>query len=298
MKRIMLFVLTNLAVMVVLSVSYHVLMAFLGPEVRSALTRDGLDYASLLVFALVFGMGGALISLALSKPIAKASTGAVTITGEEGADERWLVETVRDLAGRAGVGMPEVALYTGDANAFATGARRNHALVAVSTGLLQGMDRSQVRAVLGHELSHVANGDMVTLTLVQGVLNACVLALSRVVAFAVENAMGDRKRRSGGSAIYWLVVYVMQFALGLLATLVVCAYSRRREYAADAGSADLLGSPFPMREALLRLEGLGTGKLPSSLKAFGVGGSHASLFATHPSIEDRVRALENWTPKA
>ncbi len=298
MKRIFLFLLTNLAVMFVLTVSCNVILSFVGPEVRAALVRDGFDYGSLIVFALVFGMGGAFVSLALSKTIARASVGAVTITGDEGSRERWLVETVRELADRAHVGMPEVAIYTGEPNAFATGARRDHALVAVSTGILEEMTPSELKAVLGHEMSHVANGDMVTMTLVQGVLNACVLALSRVIAFAVDNAMGEKKQRRGGSGVYFIVVYLMQFLLGILASLVVCAYSRRREFAADAGSADLLGSPFPMREALMKLGGLESGALPASLKAFGVGGKRgASPFATHPSIEARIAALEKWTPR-
>ena len=294
MKRILLFVVVNLAVMFTLSIAVHVIMAFLGPEVQDAFGQGGMDIVGLSVFALVFGMGGAFISLLISKPMAKWSTGAQVVDGTEGENERWLVSTVDRLARAANVKMPEVAIYRGEPNAFATGAFKNHALVAVSDQIMETMDRSELEAVLGHEMSHVVNGDMVTLTLVQGVLNAVVLFLSRIIAYAVDNAMGDKRRR-GTSFVYIIVVYLMQFLLGIVASLIVCAYSRRREYAADAGSARLLGTPQPMINALMKLGGLEAATLPASLRAFGIGGKTAktSLFATHPSIEARVEALEN-----
>ena len=292
MKRLFLFLTVNIAVMFMLTVVMQVILSLAGPETREALAGDGIDLFGLSVFALVFGMGGAFISLLISKPMAKWSTGAQVIDGTESDDARWLVTTVERLSRTANVKMPEVAIYRGEPNAFATGAFKNSALVAVSDQIMEQMDRSELEAVLGHEMSHVVNGDMVTLTLVQGVLNAVVLFLSRIIAYAVDSALGDRKRR-GPSGVYMLVVYLMQFVLGIVASLVVCAYSRRREYAADAGSARLLGTPQPMINALTRLGGLSAATLPKSLQAFGIGGKSTSLFATHPSIEDRVSALEN-----
>ena len=279
--------------MLVLSIVYQVVLMLIGPEALAEFSRNGIDFGVLAVWALVFGMGGALISLLMSKPMAKWATHATVIDGSEGPSERWLVETVRQLSERAGVKMPEVAIYPGEANAFATGAFKNSALVAVSTKIMEQMSREELKAVLGHEMSHVANGDMVTLTLVQGVLNACVLFLARVIGYVAEGAIsGDRGRRRGTGAIYWLVYYLMQFLLGIGAALVVNAFSRRREYAADRGSAELLVSPAPMIAALRRLGNLQPGVLPDSLKAMGISGKHASLFATHPSLEDRIAALE------
>jgi len=293
MKRVMLFLITNIAVMLVLSIVYQVVLMAIGPEALAEFSRNGIDFGVLAVWALVFGMGGALISLLMSKPMAKWATHATVIDGSEGPSERWLVETVRQLSERAGVKMPEVAIYPGEANAFATGAFKNSALVAVSTKIMEQMSREELRAVLGHEMSHVANGDMVTLTLVQGVLNACVLFLARVIGYVAEGAMsGDRGRRRGSGGIYFLVYYLMQFLLGIGAALIVNAFSRRREYAADRGSAELLVSPAPMIAALRRLGNLQPGVLPDSLKAMGISGKHASLFATHPSLEDRIAALE------
>ena len=293
MKRIFLFVVTNLAVMLVMTVAFHVLCALLEVDPNAAFSGSGLNLLSLAVFALVFGMGGAVISLLLSKTIAKVSVGARVIDGTEGEAERWLVETVRSLAERANVQMPEVAIYEGEANAFATGAFRNHALVAVSTKIMEQMTREELRAVLGHEMSHVANGDMVTTTLVQGVLNAFVLFLSRLVAAMVSNAASKGSERRGyARGTYYLVYYVLQMVLGIAASLVVCWHSRRREYAADAGSANLLGSASSMIAALRRLDNRRPGILPDSLKAMGISGKRGSLFATHPSIEDRVAALE------
>lgn len=281
--------------MLMLSAVMHLVLGLAGPEVREALVHDGIDYFTIAVFSLVFGMGGAFISLLASKPIAKWSTGAVTVDGTENDDTRWLVSTVERLARAANIKTPEVAIYRGAPNAFATGAFKNSALVAVSDQIMADMNRRELEAVLGHEISHVVNGDMVTLTLVQGVLNAVVLFLSRIVAYAVENALGDKDRRRGSSGIYIMTVYLMQILLGLAASVLVCAYSRRREYAADAGSARLLGSPQPMIEALIKLAA-GHGELPKSLNAFGIGGkaSRASLFSTHPPVEARVEALRNF----
>ena len=294
MKRIFLFLVANFAIMLVMMLVFHLVCAFLGVDPNVAFAQRGeLNLESLAVFSLIFGMTGSIISLLLSKTIAKWSVGAKTIDGTEGEAERWLVETVRSLAERANVKMPEVAIYEGQANAFATGAFRNHALVAVSTDIMAQMTKEELRAVLGHEMSHVANGDMVTMTLLQGVLNACVIFLSRAVAFLAANAASDGKgRRRGSSGIYTLVYFVMQIVLGIAASLVVYWFSRRREYAADAGSANLLGSPSSMIAALRRLGNLEPGVLPDSIKAMGIAGKHASLFATHPSLEDRIEALE------
>ena len=294
MKRVMLFVLVNMAVVLTLSVVLHIILALAGPEVQAALYKDGIDYFSVGVFSLVFGMGGAFISLLMSKPMAKWSTGAQVVDGTESEDARWLVDTVERLARASNIKMPEVAIYSGAPNAFATGAFRNSALVAVSDQILANMNRQELEAVLGHEMSHVVNGDMVTLTLVQGVLNAVVLFLSRIIAYVVDNALGEKRRR-GSSGMYSVVMYVMQILLGIVASMMVCAYSRRREYAADAGSARLLGTPQPMINALMRLDRLVSAPLPESLRAFGINDGKSkkvSLFSTHPSIEDRVAALE------
>ncbi len=293
MKRIIMFLATNFAVMIVLMIVYHIVCAFLGIDPKAAFAQNGMDLTALAVFSLVYGMTGGVISLLLSKTIAKMSMKTQTITGEEGEEERWLVETVRDLANRANVKMPEVAIYQGEPNAFATGAFKNHALVAVSTGILQTMTHEELRAVLGHEMSHVSNGDMVTMTLVQGVLNACVLFLSRIVAsIAVSALKGDKERRGGSNGLYYIVYYALQMALGFLASIISMWYSRRREFAADRGSANLLGSPAPMIAALTRLGHLQAGVLPNSMAVLGaVGKPKSSLFATHPSLEDRIEAL-------
>ena len=297
MKRILLFLITNIAVLLTLGIVANVLCVIVaGTTLEQAI---GPEYASLAVFAFVYGVIGAFISLLISKPMAKFACGARTIDGSEGPAERWLVETVQDLARRANVRTPEVAIYEGAANAFATGAFRNSALVAVSTDIMAQMSREELRAVLGHEMSHVANGDMVTLTLVQGVLNAFVIFFSRVVAHIVANAgNGERRRSSGG--LYVALVFVMQLVLGILASLVVYAFSRRREYAADAGSARLLGTPSPMIAALRRLGNLKPGVLPDSLKAMGIaeGRERTSIWSTHPSLSDRIEALQNLPPMA
>ena len=293
MKRLFLFLTVKIAVMFMLTVVMQVILALAGPEVREALYGDGIDIFGLAVFALVFGMGGAFISLLISKPMAKWSTGAQVIDGTESDDARWLVTTVERLARTANVKMPEVAIYRGAPNAFATGAFKNSALVAVSDQIMAQMDRSELEAVLGHEMSHVVNGDMVTLTLVQGVLNAFVLVFSRVLASMLSGSGRGSGRRSDG-ALYMLLVLVLQIALGVLASLVVMWFSRRREYAADAGSAKLLGTPSSMIAALRRLGNLQPGVLPDSLRAMGIAeGRKTSVWSTHPSLDDRIRALEN-----
>ena len=292
MKRIFLFLVTNIAVLVTLGIVANLLCAFLyGTSVEQVI---GPEWTVLLVYAFVYGMLGAFISLLFSKPIAKMSCGAKTIDGTEGEAERWLVATVEDLARQAGIKTPEVAIYPGAANAFATGAFKNSALVAVSTDIMGQMTKEELRAVLGHEMSHVANGDMVTLTLVQGVLNAFVIVISRVLASVIANAgKGEGNRRNNGG-MYFLLVMVLQIALGVLASLVVMWFSRRREYAADAGSAKLLGTPSAMIAALRRLGNLQPGVLPDSLKAMGIAeGKKTSIWSTHPSIEDRIAALQN-----
>ena len=292
MKRTLLFLATNIAVMLTLGIVTNIVFAFCGTSLEEVF---GPEWSYLVVVAFVYGFLGAFISLLMSKPIAKFSTGAKTINGTEGEAERWLVETVRDLAMRANVKMPEVAIYPGAANAFATGAFKNHALVAVSTEIMGQMTKEELRAVLGHEMSHVKNGDMVTMTLVQGVLNAFVIFFSRVIA-RVLSSSNDNKRSSGG--LYYLLVTVLDIALGLLASILVMAYSRRREYAADAGSAKLLGTPGPMVAALRRLGNLQPGVLPDSLRAMGIasGRRRTSLFASHPALEDRIDALMNLPP--
>ena len=295
MKRFLLLIVSNFAIMLLLMVMYHVICAFLGIDPAAVYSRTGLDMYALAVYALVWGMIGSVISLLLSKTIAKFSVGARVIDGSEGECERWLVDTVTSLAQRADLKTPEVAIYHGEANAFATGAFKNSALVAVSDRIMEQMTREELRAVLGHEMSHVANGDMVTMCLLQGVLNACVIFLSRIVAYIAAGMLSDRKSRSGGmsSVIYHVVYFVMQITLGIAASLVAMWFSRRREFAADAGSANLLGTPSPMIAALRRLGNLQPGVLPDSLAALGIGGKSASLFATHPSLEDRIAALEN-----
>jgi len=288
MKRIVLFVLTNLAVMLVLSVTTSLL------GVNRYLTANGLNLSALMGFALIMGFGGATISLLMSKTMAKWSTGAEVITQPRNADEAWIVQTVERLATRAGIAMPEVAIYDGEPNAFATGAFKNSALVAVSTGLLQGMTREEVEAVLGHEIAHVANGDMVTMTLIQGVLNTFVVFLSRVIGFAVDNFLrrGDDRERGPGIG-YMLTTLVMELVLGFLASIIVAWFSRQREFRADAGAAQLMGRKQPMINALARLGGLHSAELPKSIAAFGIAGGIGQLFSSHPPIEERIAALQN-----
>lgn len=292
MKRIILFLLTNIAMVVTLSIVTSVVFSLIGVPMQEVFG----DYAYLVVFAFVYGIGASLISLLLSKPMAKFSTGAKTINGSEGEAERWLVQTIEDLARRANLKTPEVAIYPGAANAFATGAFRNSALVAVSDQIMGQMTKEELRAVLGHEISHVANGDMVTLCLIQGVLNAFVIIFSRIIAQALSsagNGKGGRRRSNGG--LYYVLVPVLDMALGILASLIVFWFSRKREYAADAGSANLLGTPNSMIAALRRLGNLQPGTLPDSLKAMGIAeGKRTSIWSTHPSLEDRIAALNRW----
>jgi heat shock protein HtpX len=290
MKRVVLFLATNIAVLLLLSVVIRLL------GLDRWLTAEGIDYRSLLLFSAVFGFGGAFISLALSKAVAKWSTGARVIDGTEGTTEHWLVQTVKRLADKAGIGMPEVAVYEGAPNAFATGAYRNASLVAVSTGLVQSMSKEEVEAVLGHEIGHVANGDMVTLTLIQGVVNTFVIFLSRVVAFFVDKAIFRTERGVGPG--FYVTAIVFQILFGVLASVIVAWFSRRREFRADAASADLLGNPRPMMNALARLGGLEPGALPQSIKAAGITdrpSGFAALFSTHPPVEERIAALQART---
>jgi heat shock protein HtpX len=287
MKRIVLFLLTNIAVLVVLSV----VLRLFGLD-RAMYSQTGLDYGSLLAFSAVVGFTGSILSLLMSKSMAKWSTGAHVIEQPANEAEAWLVETVRRLAAKANIGMPEVAIYEGDANAFATGAFKNSSLVAVSTGLLQSMNKEEVEAVLGHEIAHVANGDMVTLTLIQGVVNTFVVFLSRVVGTIVDRAVFRSERGSGPG--YFITVMVCQILFGILASMIVAWFSRQREFRADAGSATYLGSPSPMVNALRRLAGLQPGALPQTLQAFGITEKTAflALFSTHPPMEARIAALQ------
>ena len=287
MKRILLFVATNLAIVVVLGI----VASLLG--VNRYLTANGLNLGALLGFALIMGFGGAFISLLLSKPIAKWSSGVQVITGAEGPDERWIVETVRRFADKAGIGMPEVGIFEGEPNAFATGAFKNNALVAVSTGLLQGMTREEVEAVIGHEVAHIANGDMVTMTLIQGVMNTFVVFISRIVGYAVDSFLRRNDEESSGPGIgYFVTTIVMDIVLGFLAAIIVAWFSRQREFRADAGAAQLMGRKQPMINALARLGGLHSAELPKSVAAMGIAGGIGQLFSTHPPIEERIAVLQ------
>ncbi|HLS87251.1 MAG TPA: protease HtpX [Burkholderiales bacterium] len=287
MKRIVLFLATNIAVLVVLSVILNVF------GIGRFLTAEGIDVTSLLVFSAVVGFTGSIISLLISKPMAKMSTGARVIDGSEGTTEQWLVQTVQRLAQNAGIGMPEVAIFEGAPNAFATGAFKNSALVAVSTGLLQTMDRREVEAVLGHEVAHIANGDMVTLTLIQGVVNTFVIFLSRIVGFFVDRVVFRTERGVGPG--FFIASLVAQIVLGILASMIVAWFSRQREFRADAGSVRLVGDRQPMISALARLGGLQPGELPQAFEAHGIQQSQSrflGLFASHPPIEARIAALQ------
>ena len=286
MKRIVLFVLTNLAVMVVLGIAASLL------GVNRYLTAEGLDLTALLGFSLLMGFGGAIISLLISKPVAKWSTGARVIEQAQTADEAWIVETVRKFAEKANIGMPEVAIFEGAPNAFATGAFKNSALVAVSTGLLQSMTHEEVEAVIGHEVSHIANGDMVTLTLIQGVMNTFVVFLSRVIGYFVDRVI-LKNTRSGPGIGYMVTTIVLDILLGVLAAIIVAWFSRQREFRADAGAAQLMGRRQPMVNALARLGGLVTAELPKSMAAMGIAGGIGKLFSTHPPIEERIARLQS-----
>jgi|KBSMisStaDraftv2_1062788.scaffolds.fasta_scaffold08516_2 heat shock protein HtpX len=285
MKRVVLFLLTNIAVLVVLSVVLNVL------GVDRYLSENGLNVGMLLVFSLIVGFTGSFISLLISKPMAKWSTGAQVIDQPRDADEQWLLATVQRLANQAHIGMPQVAIYEGEPNAFATGAFKNSALVAVSTGLLQTMNREEAEAVLGHEVSHVANGDMVTLTLIQGVVNTFVVFLSRIVGYVIDKAIFRTERGTGPG--FYITVFVCQIVFSILASIIVAWFSRQREFRADAGSANLLGTPRPMVNALKRLAGMEPSSLPDSIATHGITNRPGwlALFSTHPPMEQRIAAL-------
>jgi heat shock protein HtpX len=288
MKRIFLFLMTNLAIMLVLSITMRIL------GVEPYLNANGLNLGALLVFAGVMGMGGSLISLALSKWMAKKSVGAEVIETPRNAAETWLVETVHRQAREAGIGLPEVAIYDSpDVNAFATGMNRNNALVAVSTGLLQSMTRQEAEAVLGHEVSHVANGDMVTLALIQGVVNTFVMFLSRVIGHLVDRVVFKTERGHGPA--FFVTMIVAELVLGILASIIVMWFSRQREFRADRGGATLAGRQN-MIAALERLQSAHTAPLPDRLAAFGISGGTSGLtrlFMTHPPLEERIAALKS-----
>lgn len=293
MKRVLLFVGTNLAILLVLGVVVSVLGVgrFLGPQ--------GIDFGALLAFAAIFGMGGSFISLAISKWVAKRSVGAQVIEQPRNSAEQWLMQTVRTQAQRAGIAMPEVAIYQSpEPNAFATGPTRNNSLVAVSTGLLDNMTRDEVEAVLAHEVSHVANGDMVTMMLIQGVLNTFVIAIAKVVGFVVDRALqGNSDEEYQGPGIgYWVASIAAEIVLGILASFIVMWFSRQREFRADAGGAGLAGRE-KMIAALERLRAVHEpSHLPDQMAAFGIkggGGGLAKLFMSHPPLEERIAALRN-----
>jgi heat shock protein HtpX len=290
MKRVALFLITNLAVLVLLSF----IARLFGLDM--ALARQGIDMGSLWVMATLIGFAGSFISLAISKWSAKRLMGVRVIETPGSDAEAWLMAAVREHAQRAAIGMPEVGIFDApQMNAFATGARRDNALVAVSTGLLNGMSRDQVAAVLGHEITHVANGDMVTLALLQGVLNTFVIFLSRALGSVIDSALrGSREQHRGSRPFYFVIVIVLQIALGLLANLVVMWFSRQREFRADAGGARLAGTSS-MIDALQSLEAQSDAALPGPLKAFGIDGHFASgmrrLFMSHPPIPERIAAL-------
>jgi heat shock protein HtpX len=287
MKRVVLFLATNLAVMLVLGVAASLL------GVNRFLTANGLNLGMLLAFSALIGFGGAFISLLMSKTMAKWSTGARVIESPSTSTEVWLVDTVARLADRAGLPMPEVAIYDGEPNAFATGATKNSSLVAVSTGLLQGMTREEAEAVLAHEVAHIANGDMVTLTLIQGVVNTFVVFLSRVVGYLVDSFLRRGEENSGPGIGYMVTSLICEVIFGVLASIIVAWFSRQREFRADAGAASLMGTPLPMQNALRRLGSLHTEPLPQSMAASGIAGGAGlmALFATHPPLEERIAAL-------
>ena len=288
MKRILLLVLTNVLVVVVLGI----VASLLG--VNRYLTSNGLNLGLLLGYALVIGFGGAFISLLISKPMAKWSSGVQVIEQPQNADEAWIVETVRRFSEQAGIGMPEVGIFEGEPNAFATGAFKDSALVAVSTGLLAGMTREEVEAVIGHEVAHIANGDMVTMTLIQGVMNTFVVFLSRVIGYAVDSFLRKNdEQNSGPGMAYYITTFLLDIVLGFAAAMVVAWFSRQREFRADAGAAQLMGRKQPMVNALARLGGMTPGELPKSVAAFGIAGGIGQLFSTHPPIEARIAALQS-----
>jgi len=285
--RILLFLGTNLAVIMLLSIVFSVL------GIDNLLAENGvdLDLQALLIYSAIIGFSGSLISLFMSKMMAKKSMGVHVISEPSNPTEKWLVDTVAFQARRAGIGMPEVGIFNSPApNAFATGWNKNAALVAVSSGLLQSMTQDEVEAVLGHEVSHVANGDMVTLTLIQGVVNTFVVFLSRVIGHVVDRVVFKVERGHGPA--FWIVSLAAQFILGILASMIVAWFSRYREFRADAGGADLAGRQ-KMIDALKRLQQGHTESLPDEMAAFGIsGGKMAELFASHPPLEKRIAALQ------
>ena len=290
MKRVLLFLATNLAVMLVLGVAASLL------GVNRFLTANGLNLGMLLAFSALIGFGGAFISLLMSKTMAKWSTGAQVITQPSSSTEVWLVDTVERLSRKAGLPMPEVAIYDGEPNAFATGATKISSLVAVSTGLLHSMTREEAEAVLAHEVAHIANGDMVTLTLIQGVVNTFVVFLSRIVGYVVDSFLRRNDGESSGPGIGYMVTsLICEVVFGVLASIVVAWFSRQREFRADAGAASLMGSAVPMQNALRRLGNLHTEPLPQNMAASGIAGGKGgfmALFATHPPLEERIAALD------
>jgi heat shock protein HtpX len=293
MKRVLLFLATNLAVMLVLGIVANVL------GLNRFLTAEGLDLGTLLGFAALIGFGGAFISLLISKPMAKWTTKAQVINDSPDPTHRWIVQTVQRFADQAGVKMPEVAIYEGDANAFATGAFKNSALVAVSTGLIRGMTRDEVEAVIGHEVAHVANGDMVTLTLIQGVMNTFVVFLSRALGYVIDRVV-LRNNNEGPGIGYFVTTVVLDMIFGVVAAMIVAWFSRQREFRADADAARLMGRPQPMMNALARLGGLAPGELPKAVQAMGISGKSGvmALLSSHPPIEQRIAALQQGSAKA
>ena len=284
MKRILLFVLTNLAVMVVVGI----VTSLLGVG-----RYTGTNTGQLMVFSLVVGFSGAIVSLLMSKPMAKMSMGVQVIAQPRNADEAWIVDTVRKFADQAGIGMPEVGIYEGEPNAFATGAFKNSALVAVSTGLLRGMTREEVEAVIGHEVAHVANGDMVTMALIQGVMNTFVVFASRVIGSLVDGFLRRDSESSGPGIGYYVTTIVLDILFGVLAGIIVAWFSRQREFRADRGAAQMMGQPNSMINALARLGGMHAegAEMPKNLAAMGIAGGIGKLFSTHPPMEERIAAL-------
>jgi heat shock protein HtpX len=287
-KRTFLLIATNIAIMVVLGIAVNVL------GLNRFMSANGLNLPMLLMFAAVMGFGGAFISLAMSKTMAKWSTGAQVIAQPRNEDERWLFETVARLAQRAQIAMPEVAIYEGEPNAFATGPSKNNSLVAVSTGLLYSMTHREIEAVLAHEVAHVKNGDMVTLTLIQGVVNTFVFFLARVVGYLVDSFLKRDNESSGPGWGYYITVIVCDIVFGILASVIVMYFSRQREFRADAGAAQLMGEAAPMVDALRRLGGMTPNALPANMAASGISdkAGWSSLFSSHPSMEERIAALQ------
>ena len=286
MKRIFLFILTNIAIMVVIGIASSIFgfNRYIGP--------NGISLTALLGYSLVTGFVGAGISLLISKPVAKWSTGARVITQPQNQDEAWLVSVVQRHAQQANIGMPEVAIYDGEPNAFATGAFKNDALVAVSTGLLQGMTHEEIEAVLAHEVAHIANGDMVTMTLIQGVMNTFVVFASRAIGYVIDSAMRKGDNNSGPGIGYMVTTLILDLLFGFLAGMVVAWFSRQREFRADAGAGKIMGRNLPMIHALQRLGGLASGELPKGVAALGITGGLGKLFSTHPPMEERIAALQ------